>query len=117
MKTKKQSLAPFINAFPDLRLNIEDKIAEGDKVAVRVNITGTHKGEFQGISPTGKKVSFVGIDFLAITDGKITEEWVGIDTMGLMQQIVAIPTAPSDSGSKNPKLKPLLPSHSFWWPD
>jgi predicted ester cyclase len=50
-------LAGVTNAFPDLHHEIEDIVAEGDKVAVRLNVTGTHKGEFQGISPSGKKLS------------------------------------------------------------
>lgn len=82
-----QFLAPFTIAFPDLRRNIEDLVAEGDKVAVRFTVTGTHKGEFQGIAPTGKQVSFTVMDILNITDGKITEEWATADLMGLMQQI------------------------------
>jgi predicted ester cyclase len=70
-----------------------DMVAEGDKVAVRLNVTGTHKGELQGIPPTGKQVSFNATDFITFTDGKVAEEWVNADTMGLMQQIGAIPTS------------------------
>ena len=87
----KQFSAAFYSAFPDLRHNIVDMVAEGkDKVAVRLNVTGTHKGEFHGIPPTGKKVSFNATDFITLQDGKITEEWVNADTMGLMQQIGVI---------------------------
>jgi predicted ester cyclase len=68
-------------------------MADGDKVAVRVINTGTHKGEFLGMAPTYKKVSFVGVGFLTIRDGKIVEQWSVNDTMGLMQQIGAIPAA------------------------
>jgi predicted ester cyclase len=67
-------------------------VAEGDKVAVRLNVTGTHKGELQGIPPTGKKVSFSAMDFITLIDGKVAEEWMNADTMGLMQQIGAVPT-------------------------
>jgi predicted ester cyclase len=74
-------------------------LAEVDKVAVRVNVTSTHKGEFHGIPPTGIKVTFIGMDFLTIIDDKITEECISIDTMGFMEQIRAIPTASSDSGN------------------
>jgi predicted ester cyclase len=74
-------------------------MADGDKVAVRVINTGTHKGEFLGMPPTDKKVSFVGVGFLTIRDGKIIEQWSVNDTMGLMQQIGAIPPAPSSSDS------------------
>ena len=87
----KQFLIPFNSAFPDLRRNIDDMVAEGDKVAVRFTVTGTHKGEFQSIPPTDKKVSFAAMDILTILDGKVTEEWATADMMGLMQQIGAIP--------------------------
>ena len=55
-----------------------------------MNISGTHKGEFRGIPTTGKEVSFNATNFITLHDGKITEEWVNADTMGLMQQIEAI---------------------------
>jgi steroid delta-isomerase-like uncharacterized protein len=88
----KQLFTAFVSAFPDLHRNIEDMVAEGeDKVAVRFNVTGTHKGELQGIPATGKEVSFSGMDFLTIIDGKVSEEWITVDMMGLMQQIGAVP--------------------------
>ncbi|MBD0299142.1 MAG: ester cyclase [Nitrososphaera sp.] len=96
---KEQFLAPFNKAFPDLRRNIVDMVAEGDKVAVSINVTGTYKGEFQGIPATGKQVSFTAMDILTIFDGKITEEWATADMMGLMQQIGAIPAR--SAGSNN----------------
>jgi steroid delta-isomerase-like uncharacterized protein len=96
----KQFLVGIISAFPDFHHDLLDVVAEGDKVAVRFTINCTHKGEFQGIPPTSKKVSFGGMDFLTIIDGKITEEWVIVDIGGLMQQIGAIPaTSPADSST------------------
>jgi steroid delta-isomerase-like uncharacterized protein len=96
----KQFSAAFYSAFPDLRHNIVDMVAEGkDKVAVRLNITGTHEGEFHGTPPTGKKISFNATDFITLMDGKITEEWVNADTMALMQQIGAIPPSASPSAA------------------
>ncbi len=91
MNGSKQFLVAFTSAFPDLTRNIEDMVAEGDKVAVRVNVTGTHNGELRGISPTGKKVSFTSTEILTIINGKVTEEQATADRMGLMQQIGAIP--------------------------
>jgi steroid delta-isomerase-like uncharacterized protein len=96
---KKEFLAPFTKAFPDLRRNIVDMVAEGDKVAVSVNVTGTYKGEFQGIPATGKQVSFTAMDILTIIDGKIAEEWATADMMGLMQQIGAIPARSASNSS------------------
>jgi steroid delta-isomerase-like uncharacterized protein len=95
----KQFIVAVTNAFPDVHHDIVDMVAEGeDKVAIRVINTGTHKGEFQGIPPTGKKVSFVGMQFLTIINGKITEIWGSEDVMGLMQQIGTIP-AETHAGS------------------
>ena len=79
------------NGFPDIRITAEDFVAEGDKVAGRVDAEGTHNGEFCGVPPTGKTVTFSGINIMRIADGKIVEHWVQYDTMGIMQQIGAIP--------------------------
>ena len=97
--SKKEFLTPFATAFPDLHRNIVDMVAEGDKVAVSINVTGTYKGEFQGIPATGKQVSFTAMDMLTISDGKITEEWATADMMGLMQQIGAIPPRSASNSS------------------
>ena len=88
----KQLLATITRAFPDLHHNIKDMVAEGDKVAVRLNVTGTHKGEFQSIPPSGRKLSLDEMAFLTIIDGRITEGWITSDTMSFMQEIGAIPT-------------------------
>ena len=93
----KQLLSALINAFPDFHHKLEDVVAEGNKVAVRFTITGTHRGEFQGIPPTGKRVSIGGTDFLTIVDGKITEERVFVDMIGWLQQLGAIPATPLSS--------------------
>src|SRR6185503_15243941 len=65
----------FYSAFPDLHHTFEDQIAEGDKVVNRVTFRGTHKGEFQGIPPTGKEVAFAGILIDRFEGGKIVEHW------------------------------------------
>lgn len=91
--THKQFFNAFTSSFPDLRHEIVDLVAEGDKVAVRCDVTGTHKGDLQGIPPTGKKVSFIARDFITLRDGKITEVWVNGDMLGMMQQIGAKPSS------------------------
>ncbi len=91
----KQFYAAAWSAFPDLHHEIFDIVAEGDKVAVRYNIIGTHKGELQGMPPTGKEVSFSAMDFITLVNGKVAEEWEIADTIGLMQQIGVTPTLPS----------------------
>ena len=90
-KGRKQFITNVVKAFPDIDHHILDVVAEGDKVALRLNITGTHKGQFQDIPATGKKISVGCVNFLSIIDGKIIEEWSNSDMMGLMQQIGAIP--------------------------
>ncbi|MGI0048887.1 MAG: ester cyclase, partial [Nitrososphaera sp.] len=92
----KEFLTSMFNAFPDLHFAIEDILAEGDKVAFRLALTGTHKGAFQGIPPTGKKISFGGTAIGTIVDGKLEENRVHADIMGLMQQLGAIP-APANA--------------------
>ena len=91
----KQFYTEAWSAFPDLHHEIFDIVAEGDKVAVRYNIIGTHKGELQGMPPTGKEVSFGAMVFITLVDGKVAEEWEIADTIGLMQQIGVTPTPPS----------------------
>jgi len=88
----KQMMTGFLIAFPDLHRAIEDMVAEGDKVVVRLTVTGTHKGDFQGIAPTGKQATVTVIAILRIVGGKIVETWELIDMLGVMQQIGAIPT-------------------------
>ena len=77
----------FHAAFPDLRFKIEDQIAEGNKVVSRVKIEGTHSGEFMGIPPTNKEFSVSGVSIWLVGEGKLIEEWVSWDTMGMMQQL------------------------------
>jgi len=101
----KRLLADVINAFPDLHHEIVDMIAEGDKVAVRLNVTGTHKGEFQGIAPTDKKLSLDEMGFITIIDGKITEGWISADMMRLMQQIGGIPPPLSGNTSSSSRAR------------
>lgn len=74
-------------AFPDLRIEIEDLIAEGDRVAARLSLRGTHLGPFRGIAPTGRQVHFTAIRVYQITDGKIVGSWANQDALGLLQQL------------------------------
>ena len=62
-------------AFPDMRITVEDMIAEGDRVAARVTMRGTHRGEFLGMAPTGKRVQVRAMDMFRIANGKIVEHW------------------------------------------
>jgi steroid delta-isomerase-like uncharacterized protein len=82
---------PWFAAFPDAQVTIEDLIAEGDKVTLRATVRGTHRGQFMGIAPTGKHVTMTGITIFRVAGGKIAEAWQNLDTLGLMQQLGAIP--------------------------
>ena len=83
----KRLFAALRQAFPDLRAKIHDQLAEKERVATRMTFRGTHRGEFLGIAPTGRSVSFDVIDVVTIADGRIAEHWNVIDLMGLLQQI------------------------------
>ncbi len=88
----KQFIAGTFQAYPDARFDVEDVIAEGDRVAVRYTLRGTHEGTTRmGVAPTGKEVAASIIGILKLADGKIVEMWTNVDFLGLMQQIGAIP--------------------------
>jgi steroid delta-isomerase-like uncharacterized protein len=87
----------FRAAFPDFRITVEDVLAEGDKVATRFTMRGTHRGEFMGIPPTGKEIAVAGFDVVRIAGGKVVEHWGLGDNLGLMQQLGAIPV-PAQAG-------------------
>ena len=82
----------FQAAFPDGHLTIDQMIAEGDTVATRLTFHGTHTREFQGIAPTGKKVTMPALDMARYEGGKLVEHWGGPDQMSLLQQLGAIPS-------------------------
>ena len=79
----------YRSAFPDVRLIIEEQVAEGDRVVTRWIAYGTHQGEMMGIAPTGNQVRVEGITISHIQEGKIVQEWELFDTLGLMQQLGA----------------------------
>jgi C-1 hydroxylase len=89
-KGLKQLFAVGFNAFPDWHETIEDIIAEGDKVWVRLAYTGTHKGEFMGLAPTGNKIITKSVDIYRIVNGKLAEYWNVTDNVNLFKQIGAI---------------------------
>lgn len=87
----KEATANSLNAFPDLHLNIDDEIAAGDKVVSRWTMAGTHQGELLGIPATGKHVRQTGVTIYRLDNARIAELWFFPDSMGLMQQLGAIP--------------------------
>lgn len=79
--------------FPDIQWTLEETIAEGDKVAARFTMRGTHKGAFFGVPPTGKKIAVQAMNFYRLTGGQFVEERGQPDLLGLLQQIGAVPAA------------------------
>ena len=88
----KQEAANVRRGFPDLESNIEDLIAEGEKVVAHWRAHATHQGEYMGIPPTGNRVNFIGISIYRIEGGKIAESWSVSDLLGMMQQLGAVPS-------------------------
>jgi predicted ester cyclase len=76
---------------PDLHITIEDLIAEGDKVVSRNTVTGAHQGEYTGLPPTGKTITYNEIFIVRLADGRVAETWGVVDVLSQMRQLGAIP--------------------------
>jgi steroid delta-isomerase-like uncharacterized protein len=87
----KQVWAALLQAYPDLHVAVEDLIAEGDKVVCRNVVTGTHQGEYMGIPPTGKPVTYNEIFIFRFEAGRIAETWGVVDVLSQMRQLGAVP--------------------------
>ena len=96
--TKEGTLQFFrtvLDAFPDWHMTVEDLIAGGDKTVARVKVTGTHKGEFMGVPPTGTRVDMQLIDIMRFDGtGLVCEHWGVADMLSLMQQLGVVPAGP-----------------------
>jgi steroid delta-isomerase-like uncharacterized protein len=88
---QKQVVNLYRGAFTNAHINIEDQVAEGDRVVTRWTGSGTHQGEFMGVAPTGNQVTVTGITINRISGGKIAESWTNYDALGMMRQIGAVP--------------------------
>jgi predicted ester cyclase len=84
-------------AFPDATVTLEDILAEGDRVAYRLTIRGTHRAVFQGIPPSGKPITVSFTAIVRIEDGRLVEEWGGLDLFDLRQQLRTAPAPGLDS--------------------
>jgi steroid delta-isomerase-like uncharacterized protein len=86
---------PFVahirGALPDTHISIDDIFSDGDRVAVRVTLQGTHTGQGLGVPPTGSQVRIQGIIIVRLVDGRIREGWNSYDQLGLLRQIGALP--------------------------
>ncbi len=90
-ETTKQVVRMYGNSFPDLKHTVDEVIADGDNVAVRWTVRGTHRGEFQGIAATGNSITLSGITVHHVADLRLRETWLVYDNMELLQQIGAVP--------------------------
>ncbi len=81
----------YRKAFPDLRITIDEQIAEGETVVTRWTATGKHEGELMGMAATGKQATTAGINVNRVSGGKLVEGWGLFDQLGLLQQIGAVP--------------------------
>jgi steroid delta-isomerase-like uncharacterized protein len=87
----KKFVRTYRSAFPDIRVTFEDQIAEGDKVVSRWSGSGTQKGELMGMPASGKQATVTGITIDRLEGGKIIESWNNWDTLGMLQQLGAVP--------------------------
>lgn len=90
---QKQRIAGFRRAFPDLHVDVDRILAEGDHVAVRMITHGTHQGPLLGVAPTGKHVTISATDIVRVDHGKVVEHWGNLDELGLLQQLGALPAS------------------------
>jgi len=94
----KQLVGLYRAALPDLHFELEDLVAEGDTVAARATTSGTHLGPFMGAFPTGRRVTVAGIDTFRLADGRIVEQWLNRDDLGLLQHLGVLPPLPPQQG-------------------
>jgi steroid delta-isomerase-like uncharacterized protein len=87
VEASKQFFGMLFQAFPDLRVEVHDVIAEGELAAARVTYSGSHEGEFIGIPATGRQARVSGVDFFRMQDGRQAEHWGGPDMASLLQQL------------------------------
>jgi len=88
---EKKRVNLYRTAFHDFRLNLEDLLADGETVVARWSCRGVHKGELNGIAPTGKQFAITGVTIARFSSGKIVEGFVNWDALGLMRQLGVVP--------------------------
>ena len=91
IESTKKFMSALLAAFPDLTFKVEDTVAEGDLVTQRVTASGTMKGEFNGMKPSGKKATWSELHTLRFANGKIVEHWANVDQMGMLTQLGFMP--------------------------
>ncbi len=89
LEAQKERLRSIRAAFPDWTVTIEDLLCEGDRVAFRATVQGTHVGPLLGIDPTGRKITVSALDILSIEEDRFAEHWGGPDMLGILRQLGA----------------------------
>jgi predicted ester cyclase len=79
------------SAFPDVKVSVDDLVAENDKVTLRWSSEGTHSGELNGIAPTKRRVAMTGIAIYRFDEGRIVEAWNNSDSLGMLRQLGVVP--------------------------
>jgi steroid delta-isomerase-like uncharacterized protein len=87
----REMVETYRSAIADLNVTIEEQFSEGDYVATRFTVRGTHEGELMGTPATGRDVAFTGITISRCRDGRLVEEWELVDTLGLLRKVGALP--------------------------
>jgi steroid delta-isomerase-like uncharacterized protein len=87
----KQVWSVLLRAFPDLQLDVKDLIGEDDKVVARIVVTGTHRGDYMGVAPTGKSIAYDEIFIFRFANGRVVETWGVVDIYAQMKQLGVIP--------------------------
>jgi steroid delta-isomerase-like uncharacterized protein len=87
----KQVWMVLLAGFPDLQLNVEDLIGEDDKVVARIVCTGTHRGEYMGVAPSGKSIAYEEIFIFRFANGRVIETWGVVDVLSQMKQLGVLP--------------------------
>jgi len=80
----------FVETFPDMRIEVVDTVVEGDKIAARCRVTGSHLGRGIGVAPTNGPVEFTGMTIVRVKDGKIVEAWNEFNFMEMYRQVGAL---------------------------
>ncbi len=87
----RQFFTIFRSGFPDMRMEPQDVLVDGDLACIRSTTSGTHQGNFMGMPPSGKRFEVTGFDLIRVRDGQVVEHWGVMDAMKMMQQLGAIP--------------------------
>ena len=109
----KQLAILMFKAFPNFHETVEDIIAEGDKVWTRSTVTGTHKGEYRGLAPTGKKITFTVVDIWRIVNGKVVEKVGVYDQLDFYKELGVIEY--TEEGKKLFSEDASSPYYRLWW--